>query len=73
MKDKDNFMPRHEPGNGRLRDLLHRLDEDQEKLFKNPIYVEGYDDGFVIGKKQAEEEAKSLVRALTKLFNEEKQ
>ena len=28
---------------------------------------------FVIGKKQAEEESKSLVRALTKLFNEEKQ
>ena len=72
MKDKDNFMPRHEPGKGRLRDLLNRLDEDQEKLFKNPLYVEGWDDGVLVGRKQAEEEAKSLVRALTKLFQEEK-
>ena len=69
MNDENNFMPNHEPGKGRLRALMRRLDEDQEKLFKNPLYVEGYDDGFVIGRKQAEEEAKCLVRALTKLFD----
>jgi hypothetical protein len=69
MKDENDFMPEHEPGKGRLRALMRRLDEDQEKLFKNPLYVEGYDDGFVIGRKQAEEEAKILVRALTKLFD----
>ena len=69
MKDENDFMPNHEPGKGRLRALMRRLDEDQEKLFKNPLYVEGYDDGFVIGRKQAEEEAKILVRALTKLFD----
>jgi hypothetical protein len=67
--NNDDMFPRPEPGKGRLRDLMHRLDEDQEKLFKNHLYVEGYDDGFVIGRKQAEEEAKSLVRALTKLFD----
>ena len=66
----DDMFPRHEPGKGRLRALMQRLDEDQEKLFKNPLYVEGYDDGFEIGKKQAEEEAKCLVRALTKLYDE---
>jgi len=69
MKDENDFMPEHEPGKGRLRALMRRLDEDQEKLFKNPLYVEGYDDGFVIGRKQAEEESKCLVRALTKLFD----
>lgn len=72
MKDENNFMPEHEPGKGRLKALLNRLDEDQEKLFKNPLYVEGYDDGFEIGRKQAEEKAKCLVRALTKLYDEEK-
>jgi hypothetical protein len=70
MNDENNFMPNHEPGKGRLRALMHRLDEDQEKLFKNPLYVEGYDDGFEIGRKQAEEEAKCLVRALTKLYDD---
>ena len=68
--NNDDMFPRHEPGNGRLRALLQRLDEDQEKLFKNPLYVEGYDDGYAIGKKEAEEEAKCLVRALTKLYDE---
>jgi hypothetical protein len=68
--NNDDIFPRHEPGKGRLRALMQRLDEDQEKLFKNPLYVEGYDDGFEIGKKQAEEEAKCLVRALTKLYDE---
>jgi hypothetical protein len=68
--NNDDMFPRHEPGKGRLRALMQRLDEDQEKLFKNPLYVEGYDDGFEIGRKQAEEEAKCLVRALTKLYDE---
>ena len=70
MNSNDMF-PKHEPGNGRLRALLQRLDEDQEKLFNNPLYVEGYDDGYAIGKTEATEEAKCVVRGLMRMWDDE--
>jgi hypothetical protein len=69
MKDKDDFMPNHEPGKGRLKALLTRLDEDQDKLFKNPLYVEGYDDGFEIGRKEAERRAQHIISGIIRMYD----
>jgi hypothetical protein len=65
----DDMFPRPEPGKGRLRALLTRLDEDQEKLFKNPLYVEGYDDGFEIGKKEAERRAQHIISSIVRIYD----
>jgi len=68
MNNNDMF-PKHEPGKGRLRALLTRLDEDQDKLFKNPLYVEGYDDGFEIGKKEAERRAQHIISSIVRMYD----
>jgi hypothetical protein len=67
--NKDDMFPKHEPGKGRLKALLTRLDEDQEKLFKNPLYVEGYDDGFEIGRKEAERRAQNIISGIVRIYN----
>ena len=67
--NNDDMFPKHEPGKGRLRALLTRLDEDQDKLFKNPLYVEGYDDGFEIGKKEAERRAQHIISSIVRMYD----
>ena len=69
MKDKDDFMPKHEPGKGRLKALLNRLDEDQEKLFKNPIYVVGWEDGVVVGRKETERRAQHIISSIVRMYD----
>lgn len=65
----DELFPKHEPGKGRLKALLNQLDEDQEKLFKNPLYVEGYDDGYAIGKKEAERRAQHIISGIVSIYD----
>ena len=54
-----------EGGKGKLRMLLTRLNEDQERLNSHPIYKEGWDDGF----QAAQESHRKLTKALAKVYN----
>jgi hypothetical protein len=66
---ENSWIPIPPPGAGRLRRLLENLDEDTSKLTTHHLYKEGYDDGYLVGKLEAEEASKCLVRALTKLYD----
>jgi len=68
--NNDDMFPRHEGGKNRLKALLQNLEMDQEQLTSDPRYKEGYDDGYTVGRMEAEAEAKCLVRALTRLYDE---
>lgn len=62
----DNLFPQMpQGGKGRLRQLLISLNEDQEKLDSNPVYKEGWDDGY----QAAQENHRKLSRALAKVYN----
>lgn len=61
----NNFPKIPEGGQGRLRQLLDSLKEDQEKLNSHPIYKEGWDDGF----QAAQESHRKLTKALSKIYN----
>ena len=52
-------------GQGRLRQLLDSIKEDQEKLNSHPIYKEGWDDGY----QAAQENHRKLTKALAKVYN----
>ena len=67
--NNDDLFPKHEGGGGRLRAMLSGLGEKSDMLLQNPLYAEGFDDGYIMGRQEAEEEAKCLVRALTKLYD----
>lgn len=53
----------------KLRALLRQIDGTDEQLTNDPRYKAGYEDGFLMGKIEAQEESKCLVRALTKLYD----
>jgi hypothetical protein len=63
--NNDHFPKMPEGGQGRLRQLLDSLKEDQEKLNSHPIYKEGWDDGF----QAAQESHRKLTKALSKIYN----
>ena len=63
---KNSWMPVPPEGPNRLRRLLEQLEEDSNKLTEHPIYKEGYEDGY----KTAQFEARCVVRALTKLYED---
>ena len=69
MNDKNNFIP--SPKDPRkLRDILNAMSGDDgvpENYRELPLYKFGFSDGKIA----AEEEAKCLVRALTKLYDNE--
>jgi hypothetical protein len=44
--DENSWIPVPPGGAGRLRALLASIGEDQKKLSENPLYKEGYDDGY---------------------------
>ena len=69
MSNDDDFFPKHESGKGRLRALLDRLNEDQEQLINNPLYKEGWDDGYQQGRFEAENNARDLIKKLIELYN----
>lgn len=62
MKDFDQYPP---GGHGRLRALLAGIQEDEEKLNKNPLYREGWDDGY----RAAQENYRKLTGALAEVYN----
>jgi hypothetical protein len=73
--NNDDMFPKHEGGSGRLRALLRGLDEDHEKqMMENPLYREGFDDGYhkalvdALGEKQ---NMKELIRMLIKLYDDD--
>jgi flagellar biosynthesis/type III secretory pathway protein FliH len=69
MSNDDNFFPKHTPGNGRLRALIDSLNEDQEQLNNNPLYKEGWDEGYQQGKAEAENNARRLIKKLIDLYS----
>lgn len=68
--DDNDFIPIPEGGSGKLRRLLAQLKEDQEKLDNNPLYKEGYDDGYERGKQEAERRAQHIISGLVRLYDE---
>ena len=63
MRDENSWMPPGGPG--RIRMILNSLNEDQKKLTDNPLYKEGWDDGY----KAAQENHRLLTQALSKVYN----
>ena len=61
----NNFPQTPEGGDGRLRAMLASLKEDQSKLDNNPLYKEGYDDGF----RDAQSRYRQLTSALCAVYN----
>jgi len=57
-------------GSEELRALLRQIDGTDEELTNDPRYKSGYEDGFVMGHMEAQEETKCLIRALMKLYDE---
>jgi hypothetical protein len=53
----------------KLRALLRQINGTDEQLTNDPRYKSGYEDGFLMGKLEAQEDAKCLVRALTNLYD----
>jgi hypothetical protein len=66
--NNDDMFPKPK-GSEELRALLRQIDGADEQLTNDPRYRSGYEDGFITGKLEAQEEAKCLVRALTKLYD----
>jgi hypothetical protein len=58
-------------GSEELRALLRQIDGTDEELTNDPRYKSGYEDGFVMGRMEAEAETKCLIRALMKLYDNE--
>lgn len=68
--DNDDLFPKvPNGGNGRLRALLKQIQEDENEMLNNPLYKEGYDDGYQQGLFEAGENAKEIIRRLVKLYN----
>lgn len=67
MNEENDFVPR--PGGPRrLREILNAMGDDVPDNYRElPLYKFGFADGKVA----ATEEAKCLVRALTKLYDNE--
>jgi hypothetical protein len=63
--DENSWMPVPPSGPGRLRALLANIGEDQKKLTENPLYKEGWDDGY----QAAQENHRLLTQALSKVYN----
>ena len=61
----DHFPQMPPGGSGRLRALLANLKEDEGKLTENPLYKEGWDDGY----QAAQENHRLLTQALSKVYN----
>lgn len=60
------FTPPFPPGGrGSLRKMLEDLDADEKELKENPLYKEGYDDGYAA----AEENYRKLHTALSAVYN----
>jgi hypothetical protein len=53
----------------KLRALLRQINGTDEQLTNDLRYKSGYEDGFTMGKLEAQEDAKCLVRALTRLYD----
>jgi hypothetical protein len=68
--NNDDMFPKHEGGKNRLKALLQNLEMDQEQLTSDPRYKEGYDDGYTAGRLESQFEARCLIRALTKLYED---
>ena len=66
--DNDDLFPKPR-GSKELRALLRQIDGDDSELARSPLYSTGYQDGFVMGKKEAQEDAKCIIRAITKLYD----
>lgn len=52
-------------GRGSLRKMLEEMDADEQELKTNPLYKEGYNDGYAA----AEENYKKLHAALSAVYN----
>ena len=63
--NNNDFPQIPEGGDGRLRAMLASLKEDQSKLDNNPLYKEGYDDGF----RDAQSKYQQLTSALCAVYN----
>lgn len=60
------FTPPFPPGGrGSLRKILEDIDADEKELKENPLYKEGYDDGYAA----AEENYRKLHTALSAVYN----
>jgi hypothetical protein len=67
--NNDDLFPKP-TSSAKLRALLRTIDGADEQLTNDPRYQTGYEDGFLMGRTEAQEEAKCLIRALTKLYDE---
>ena len=65
----DDIFPKP-TSSAKLRALLRTIDGADEQLTNDTRYQTGYEDGFLMGRAEAQEEAKCLIRALTKLYDE---
>jgi len=60
------FTPPFPPGGrGSLRKMLADINADEQELKSNPLYKEGYDDGYAA----AQENYKKLLTALSAVYN----
>lgn len=60
------FTPPFPPGGrGSLRKMLEDIDAEEQELKNNPLYKEGYDDGYTA----AQENYRKLHTALSAVYN----
>jgi len=64
--DGNEWRPGLPPGGkGTLRAMLDALQEDKKKMYENPLYKEGFDDGY----NEALTNYQRLTKALHALYN----
>lgn len=62
----NNHLPQMpEGGSRRIRAMLLQMKEDETRLDNNPLYKEGWDDGY----QAAQENHRKLASALAKVYN----
>lgn len=59
------FGPFPPGGRGSLKKMLQQIDEEQKELLENPLYKEGFDDGY----KQAESDFLKLASAIQQVYD----
>ena len=67
MRDNDGneWIPGLPGGNNSLKAMLDSLKEDKQKMYDNPLYKEGFDDGH----QEALMNYQRLTKALHSLYN----
>jgi len=70
MNNDNNGLGWEPPAPGkRLRDMLNQFDSDEQKVRSTDLYKQGYYEGQLV----ANEEAKCVVRALMRMFDNEQE